>query len=118
MSELFFFHNKTVLSIDILFISIYMNTTSGVCRQFTRAFLAADFVLAGKSASGRHEEARHFMSKNELRSSGEHRMRFMTIDVRGACILLYANGAGELWLPLQNTCTRVLLFAAAQVYWK
>jgi len=38
--------------------------------QFTRAFLAADFVLAGKSAARKARRERHFMSKNELRSTG------------------------------------------------
>ena len=43
--------------------------------------LAADFVLAGKSAAGKARRERHFMSKNELRSSGEaSKMRFMTIE--------------------------------------
>ena len=43
-----------------------------------------DFMLAWKSAYKKVRRERHFMSKNELRSSGERRRR------------AFANGAGEL----------------------
>ena len=44
----------------------------------------ADFMLAWKSAYKKVRRERHFMSKNELRSSGERRRR------------AFVNGAGEL----------------------
>jgi len=38
--------------------------------QFTRAFLAADFVLAGKSAARKARRERHFMSKMSCEAAG------------------------------------------------
>ena len=67
----------------IISLSCFVNYKLRFFLQFTRTLLRSDSVLARKSERRRVRRERHFMSKNELRSSGERRRRG------------FANGAGE-----------------------
>ena len=66
-----FFSHFSSCSLTINTYQYFLRLSNEKWLQFTRIFLWADFMLAWKSACMNVRRERHFMSKNELRSSGE-----------------------------------------------
>ena len=66
-----FFSHFSFCSLTINTYQYFLRLSNEKWLQFTRIFLWADFMLAWKSACMNMRRERHFMSKNELRSSGK-----------------------------------------------